>query len=135
MKYKISVLVLLFILGLASNSWADSNWGTMIWGQDNWAVLDTDNDGLSDWDELNTYGTDPNNPDTDGDGLTDGVEVNILATDPTLTDSDNNGTPDGDEDHDGDGFTNAEEILCESDPGDPNLKCTRSLPFIMLLLD
>jgi hypothetical protein len=37
-------------------------------------------------------------------------------------------------DFDGDGFSDAEEVLCESDPGDPNSKCAKSLPFIMLLL-
>ena len=37
---------------------------------------DTDGDGLSDADEVNRYGTDPNDPDTDGDGISDGVEAN-----------------------------------------------------------
>jgi|AntRauTorckE6833_2_1112554.scaffolds.fasta_scaffold00174_3 hypothetical protein len=36
---------------------------------------DSDDDGLSDYDEINIHGTDPNNPDTDGDGYLDGVEV------------------------------------------------------------
>mgnify|MGYP004458880065 FL=1 len=38
-------------------------------------LIDTDGDGLSDYDEINTTKTDPLNPDTDGDGLSDGVEV------------------------------------------------------------
>ncbi len=38
-------------------------------------TLDSDNDGLSDREELNKYFTDPKNPDTDGDGYNDGVEV------------------------------------------------------------
>ena len=33
------------------------------------SAVDTDSDGLSDTDEINTYGTDPNNPDTDSDGF------------------------------------------------------------------
>lgn len=41
----------------------------------NVAALDTDNDGLSDYAEINTYGTSPTNPDTDGDFINDGVEV------------------------------------------------------------
>jgi hypothetical protein len=42
---------------------------------------DTDDDGLNDGAEVNTYGTDPNNPDTDGDGLEDGLEV-AFGSDP-----------------------------------------------------
>ncbi|MCR5725626.1 MAG: InlB B-repeat-containing protein [Treponema sp.] len=37
---------------------------------------DTDGDGLTDWDEIYTYFTDPSNKDTDGDGWNDGVEIN-----------------------------------------------------------
>ena len=44
--------------------------------------VDTDGDGLSDFDEVYVYGTDPLNPDTDGDGCTDGDEVLIFGTDP-----------------------------------------------------
>ncbi|MBC8413088.1 PD40 domain-containing protein, partial [bacterium] len=36
---------------------------------------DNDNDGLSDDDEINIYGTDPLNPDTDGDTVSDGDEI------------------------------------------------------------
>ncbi len=39
------------------------------------ADIDTDGDGLSDHDETNTWGTDPENADTDGDGYDDGSEV------------------------------------------------------------
>jgi hypothetical protein len=37
--------------------------------------IDSDNDGLTDWEEINIYFTDPFNPDTDGDGFLDGDEV------------------------------------------------------------
>ncbi len=37
--------------------------------------LDTDNDGINDYDELNVYGTSPYLSDTDGDGLLDGAEI------------------------------------------------------------
>jgi uncharacterized protein YkwD len=37
--------------------------------------LDSDNDGLTDFEEINIYGTDPHNPDSDNDGVSDGDEV------------------------------------------------------------
>ncbi|MFA5021556.1 MAG: CAP domain-containing protein [Patescibacteria group bacterium] len=37
--------------------------------------IDTDHDGLSDYDEINVYGSDPNNSDTDNDGIDDGDDV------------------------------------------------------------
>jgi HSP20 family protein len=46
-------------------------------------LADTDGDGLSDGDEVNTYTTDPILADTDGDGLTDDVEVKLVGR--TLT--------------------------------------------------
>ncbi|MCH8345839.1 MAG: hypothetical protein IIC87_02795 [Chloroflexi bacterium] len=55
---------------------------------------DTDSDGLSDDDEINIHGTDPNNPDTDGDGLSDGAEVNVHGTDPLVSDTDDDGSND-----------------------------------------
>ena len=41
----------------------------------NVAALDTDMDGISDYDEINIYGTSPTKADTDGDFINDGVEV------------------------------------------------------------
>jgi hypothetical protein len=38
-------------------------------------TLDSDNDGLTDYQEINIYHTNPHNPDTDGDGYLDGAEV------------------------------------------------------------
>lgn len=49
-------------------------------------ATDSDNDGLSNYDEIKTYGTDPFNQDSDGDGATDGYEVNTLGTDPLVAD-------------------------------------------------
>jgi hypothetical protein len=102
---------------------------------------DTDGDGLNDGvEDANHNGlvdgseTDPRDADSDNDGLNDGLEV-FLDTDPTMADTNEDGTPDGDEDTDGDGFTNAEEVQCSSDPGDPSSKCRRGLPFLMLLLE
>src|SRR5437762_1899118 len=36
------------------------------------ADVDSDHDGLCDFDEIHKYFTDPHNPDTDGDGIPDG---------------------------------------------------------------
>lgn len=76
---------------------------------------DTDGDGLTDSIE-DYYGTDKNNPDTDGDGLSDYVEVAVIGLDPLNKDTDGNGIDDGDEDSDGDGITNIEEIKLGTDP-------------------
>ena len=59
------------------------------------AKADTDKDGLTDWNEIQVYRTDPAKADTDGDGLSDGAEVNIYKTDPIKADSDNDGFADG----------------------------------------
>ncbi|VAW54707.1 hypothetical protein MNBD_GAMMA05-1297 [hydrothermal vent metagenome] len=40
------------------------------------AELDSDGDGLGDYDEINIYLTNPNLADTDGDFISDGVEIN-----------------------------------------------------------
>ena len=58
-------------------------------------VGDSDEDGLTNGDEINTYNTDPLLADTDGDGLSDGDEVNLHSTDPLKTDTDNDLILDG----------------------------------------
>ncbi|MBQ7155732.1 MAG: VWA domain-containing protein [Synergistaceae bacterium] len=55
------------------------------------------------------FGTDPDNPDTDDDGLTDWEELNYLGYNPLAKDTDGNGVNDGDEDPDDDGLTNIQE--------------------------
>ena len=75
-------------------------------------------------------GTDPNDPDTDDDGLTDGDEVNLHGTKPGEADSDFDGLSDFDEintygtfplepDTDDDGYTDGEEVAFGSNPLDP----------------
>jgi len=45
-------------------------------------LIDTDGDGISDWDELFIYGTSPYLEDTDGDGLSDYEEIFVYKTNP-----------------------------------------------------
>lgn len=81
------------------------------------AVADCDGDGLSTAEET-ANGTDPNNADTDGDGISDGQEVNTDGTNP-LDDCDSNGgTSLGTSDCDSDGLTNSEETSIGTDPND-----------------
>lgn len=78
-------------------------------------TTDTDQDGLYDIVEK-SIGTDINNKDSDGDGLDDYQEVQILGLNPLSKDSDGNGITDYDEDNDGDGLSNGEEILVGCNP-------------------
>ena len=84
-------------------------------------AVDTDGDGLSDQDETNIHGTDPNLADTDGDGLSDGAEITIYGTDALSADSDGDGLGDAAEinshgtdpnraDSDSDGLSDPAEI-------------------------
>src|SRR3990167_5774242 len=58
--------------------------------------IDSDQDLLSDEDER-ARGTDPNSVDTDNDGLTDFVEIDKYKTDPLKKDTDGDGYLDGEE--------------------------------------
>ncbi len=87
---------------------------------------DPDGDNLTHLEEY-FYGTNPNTLDSDGDGLGDGLEVGDFKTDPLNADSDsartianeaNNSVSDNNEDFDGDGFNNGEEIQGNSNPFD-----------------
>ncbi len=60
-------------------------------------MMDSDGDGLSDYDEIYLWGTDPFNVDTDNDGLSDYDEVMIWGTDPLNPDTDGDGYLDGEE--------------------------------------
>lgn len=88
---------------------------------------DTDDDGLTDGDELKVYQTQPISADTDGDTLWDGAEVMTHYTNPTAPDTDGDGYMDGGEvnfaktdptvkDTDSDGLKDAIELLLQTDP-------------------
>ena len=88
-------------------------------------IQDFDNDGLSDLDEYTEYygyDTEPFVADTDEDTLSDGDEILIHNSNPLVTDTDDDGLPDGDEvnihstfpndsDSDNDGLDDYEEIF------------------------
>jgi len=74
-------------------------------------TIDSDGDGLSDWEEENIYGSDPADPDTDHGGVTDGEEAS-LNTDPL---------DDSDDDWDDDTLSNNDETnVYGTDPNDPD---------------
>lgn len=80
-------------------------------------LLDTDKDGLADiYEQL--MGTDKTKPDTDNDGLTDYQEVMMTGTDPTTYDSVTPGVSDAQADNDKDGLTNKQEVALKTDPND-----------------
>jgi len=65
-------------------------------------IVDTDGDGLSDYEERNVYGTSPSKKDTDGDEINDGEELAFWG--------DN-----WDVDYDGDGLNNLQDIDSDDD--------------------
>ncbi len=94
---------------------------------------DTDGDGLSDYEELNTYYTDPSKADTDGDSYNDKVEIDSgysphLGDKKRLMDDDLDkdglndawelilGTDLNKTDTDGDGFSDGQEVMSGYDP-------------------
>lgn len=91
---------------------------------------DTDEDGLSDGEEVHTYNTSATTADTDADGLRDALEIQH-GTDPTDPDTDGDGLSDGEEVHeygtdptepdtDGDGYDDGAEVRAGTDPTDPS---------------
>jgi hypothetical protein len=125
-KFKIALLVALIVVGVMIFLVID-------WDRDGLSTItefrlgtnafnpNSDNDGLKDGLEVNTYGTNPLNADTDDDGLNDGLEVNIYATNPLVADTDGDGLTDGAEvnalgtsplkkDTDGDGLDDNLEV-------------------------
>ncbi len=76
---------------------------------------DSDGDGLSDAIE-DALGLDYLSPDTDEDGLTDYEELYLTLTDPLNPDTDGNEINDEEDDLDGDGISNKEELTIGTSP-------------------
>lgn len=70
-------------------------------------IPDSDEDGISDANEVGVYHTDPNDSDTDDDGLSDYLEIHTHATNPLSKDSD------------GDGYHDAYEVQTGKSPSNP----------------
>ncbi|KKS93061.1 MAG: hypothetical protein UV69_C0014G0003 [Parcubacteria group bacterium GW2011_GWE2_43_12] len=100
------------------------------------AATDTDNDGLTDEQEINIYATDPNLTDTDADGYSDDQEIEhgysprFFVKKMTEADSDQDYLPDAWElslgtgimepDSDGDKYLDGTEVLAGFDPLNPD---------------
>lgn len=72
-------------------------------------LTDTDDDSLSDLDELTLYNSQPTDADSDSDTLSDGDEVLVWKTSPVLADTD------------GDGMNDDEELSYFSNPRDADM--------------
>lgn len=83
--------------------------------EDDTSLRDSDGDGLTDEWEI-AMGLDPYTKDTDKDGLTDYEEVYLTLTNPLEPDTDGDGIIDGEDDMDGEGLTNREELDMGTDP-------------------
>lgn len=82
-----------------------------------WMNIELDSDGDELPDELETYlGTDMNNEDSDGDGINDWHEVVTLGSNPLSTDTDNDGISDYQEDTDNDGLSDGDELSSTTNP-------------------
>lgn len=108
------------------NKYADFDGDGLIDDRELWfstdpGKVDTDEDGLNDYQEMMVYHTNPAVKDTDSDGMEDNDEVNE-KTDPNIVDTDNDGTPDGKDDDpmtgdsDKDGLEDKYEKLFGTDP-------------------
>ncbi|MHA1221070.1 MAG: hypothetical protein ACTSQB_04985, partial [Candidatus Heimdallarchaeota archaeon] len=109
---------------------------------------DSDGDGLTNYEEIEIYHSNPDVVDSDGDGLDDYVEVYDIGTDPTNNDTDSDMIDDFEEtvvgsdgfitdpldaDTDGDGFDDGAEVLAGTDPTDPDDHPTGAGGFNILL--
>jgi len=102
-------------------------WGSLLESEERWVYVDesvrgvlpawsdTDGDGLTD-EEESLWGTDPSCADTDGDGVSDADEIRKLGSSPLSRDTDGDGVPDAEEDRDGDGLSDRDELARGTHP-------------------
>ena len=107
-------------------------------------IKDSDKDGMSDYDEMQIYHTDPNDPDTDKDGYKDGDEartgyspLNSKKIKSDKSDVDSDGLSDllefrfqsdpNNPDSDGDGFKDGEEVKKGFDPKNKDKKLNKKV--------
>ncbi|WP_019029781.1 PQQ-binding-like beta-propeller repeat protein [Colwellia piezophila] len=124
--------------GHDSDSDGIDDWWENLYGLDSQdgsdAALNADSDALSNLEEFQ-HATDPTNSDSDNDGLSDSDEVNVHLSNPLSSDSDKDGMPDAWEvsqslnlldgndallDADDDGISNLDEYSEQTDPHDGN---------------
>ena len=119
-------------------NWLNLYFDTIAERNATWWGSDVDADGLTNLEEF-TIGTHPDNADTDEDGMSDAEEINASAlyqTNPLSRDTDGDGLLDGNESHlgtnpllpdtDGDGLNDYEEAQ------DSELNATREDTFVVL---
>ena len=107
-------------------------------GEEDTITVNYDPSGLSEG--IHTATISISDPDADNSPFKIPVTLTIIDLCPGYDDSldaDSDGVPDcmDDDDTDGDGFTDAEEVICGSDPADSGSNCSRGMPWLMLLLD
>ncbi|MBL4636927.1 MAG: hypothetical protein JKY56_23950, partial [Kofleriaceae bacterium] len=76
---------------LDTYTWLDSAESALITFQAVDVAIDSDGDGLGDFEESCYYGTDPANPDTDGDGVNDGEQYGSGSSSGTVGGLESNG--------------------------------------------
>ena len=134
--------------GSDSDSDGIDDWWEDLYGLDSQddsdAALNADSDELTNLEEFENS-TDPKNDDSDNDGLSDSDEVNVYLSNPLSTDTDKDGMSDNWEvlqgfdllndndallDADNDGISNVDEYTEQTDPHDES-----SIPTIIEVID
>ncbi|CAB1059741.1 hypothetical protein D1BOALGB6SA_4506, partial [Olavius sp. associated proteobacterium Delta 1] len=119
-----------------ASAWRKATYHSLLGNLTEYSVgPDADGDGLSDFEEINTYGTDPNLADSDGDGIDDGDELSYWGVNWNV-DYDSDGFNNLlDDDSDNDGVLDGEEIAKGFDPADPGSTPSAETSYITVTID